>query len=48
LNMKNLEMIIKLWKHNTSLNRLYSLIKGLYPSLAEWIKNLIKKYGFVL
>ena len=48
LNMKNLEMIIKLWKHNTSLNRLYSLIRNLYPSLAEWIKNLIKKYGFVL
>ena len=48
LNMKNLEMVIKLWKHNTSLNRLYSLIKMQYPSLAEWIKNLIKKYGFVL
>lgn len=48
LNMKNLEMIIKLWKHNTSLNRLYLLIKTTYPSLAQWIKNLIKKYGFVL
>lgn len=48
LNMKNLEMIIKLWKHNSSLNRLYSLTKTQYPDLAEWVKNLIKKYGFVL
>ena len=48
LNLKNLETIIKLWKHNTSLNRLYSLVKTTYPSLAEWIKQLIKKYGFVL
>ena len=48
LNLFTLESIIKLWKHNTSLNRLYSLTKLTYPQLSEEIKNLIKKYGFVL
>ncbi len=48
LNLTNIEYIIKLWKHNTSLNRLYSLTKLYYPSLSEEIKKLIKKYGFVL
>lgn len=48
LNLSTLETIIKQWKHNTSLNRLYSLTKLTYPSLSEEIKNMIKKYGFVL
>jgi hypothetical protein len=48
LNLQNIEAIIKLWKHNTSLNRLYLLTKTLYPSLSEEIKKLIKKYGFLL
>ena len=48
LNLSVLESIIKLWKHNTSLNRLYSLTKLTYPTLSDDIKNLIKKYGFVL
>ena len=48
LNLSTLETIIKLWKHNTSLNRLYSLTKLSYPTLSEKIKKLIKKYGFVL
>lgn len=48
LNLSTLETIIKLWKHNTSLNRLYSLTKLSYPNLSEEIKKLIKKYGFML
>ena len=48
LNLSTLEAIIKQWKHNTSLNRLYSLTKLTYPTLSDDIKNLIKKYGFVL
>lgn len=48
LNITNLESIIKLWKHNTSLNRLYNLTKLTYPTLSEEIKKLIKKYGFIL
>ena len=48
LDLTTLETIIKLWKHNTSLNRLYSLTKLSYPTLSEEIKKLIKKYGFVL
>ena len=48
LNIQNLETIIKLWKHNTSLNRLYQLTNSIYPSLSKEIKNLIKKYWFVL
>lgn len=48
LNISNMESIIKLWKHNSSLNRLYSLTKLTYPTLSEEIKNLIKKYWFVL
>ena len=48
LNLSILESIIKLWKHNTSLNRLYSLTKLTYHSLSDDIKKLIKKYGFVL
>lgn len=48
LNLQNIEAIIKLWKHNTSLNRLYLLTKFLYPSLSGEIKKLISKYGFLL
>ena len=48
LNLQNLEAIIKLWKHNTSLNRLCILTQTTYPNLSKDIKNLIKKYGFVL
>ena len=48
LNLSILETIIKLWKHNTSLNRLYNLTKLTYPVLSEEIKKLIKKYGFIL
>ena len=48
LNLQNLEIIIKLWKHNTSLNRLYSLTKITYPTLSEEINKLIKKYWFIL
>lgn len=48
LNLQNLESIIKLWKHNTSLNRLYSSTKTTYSDLSKQIKNLIKKYGFIL
>lgn len=48
LKIENIESIIKLWKHNTSLNRLYVLIKDTYPALSQDIKNLVKKYGFLL
>ena len=48
LNLQNLEWIIKIWKHNTSLNRLYNLTKLTYPALSDEIKKLIKKYGFIL
>ena len=48
LNINNIESIIKLWKHNTSLNRLYNFTKLTYPKLSEEIKKLIKKYGFIL
>ncbi len=48
LNLSTIEAIIKLWKHNTSLNRLYSLTKLTYPTLSEEMKKLIKKYGFIL
>jgi DNA-binding MarR family transcriptional regulator len=48
LSLSTLESIIKLWKHNSSLNRLYNLTKLTYPTLSEEIKKLIKKYGFVL
>ena len=48
LDLSIIETIIKLGKHNTSLNRLYSLTKLTYTTLSEEIKKLIKKYGFVL
>ena len=48
LDLSILETIIKQWKHNTSLNRLYSLTNLTYPTLAEDIKKLIKKYWFIL
>lgn len=48
LNTSTLETIIKLWKHNTSMNRLYSLTKLTYPNLSEEIRKLIKKYWFIL
>ena len=48
LNIQNIESLIKSWKHNTSLNRLYDITKTTYPKLSEDIKNLIKKYWFIL
>jgi hypothetical protein len=48
LHSERFEAILKLGKHNSSANRLYKLIKDIHPNLAQQIKTLIKKYGYVL
>ncbi|MDR0608371.1 MAG: hypothetical protein LBG52_08830 [Candidatus Peribacteria bacterium] len=40
--------ILKLGKHNSSINRLYTLLHPTSPTLAAELKNLIKKYGYFL
>ena len=47
-NIRQIEHLLKNNKHNTSINRLQKLIKNTHPKLSEEIKNLIKKYGYVL
>ncbi len=46
LNYKIWEEILKWWKHNSSLNRLYQIAKSLDEGIAENIKNIIKRYGY--
>jgi len=42
------ESIIRLWKHHTSINRLYTIAKEVNKPLAEKLLEIIKKYSFVL
>ena len=42
------ESILRKNKHNTSINRLYTLTKTIDPVLADTLKNLIKKYGYFI
>lgn len=48
LDISIFESILRKNKHNTSINRLYDLAKGINPDLAEKLKDLIKKYGYVI
>ncbi|MDR2541647.1 MAG: hypothetical protein LBD11_08075 [Candidatus Peribacteria bacterium] len=48
ISVANFQQILKLGKHNSSINRLYTLLSPSYPTLAIEIKNLIKKYGHIL
>lgn len=52
-NMKNIDMktfweILKLWKHHTSINRLYNIANSINPTLWTKVKAVIKKYSFDL
>jgi hypothetical protein len=46
--VQNFQQILKLGKHNSSINRLSTLLKPTLPALAAELKNLIKKYGHLL
>ncbi|MDR0861137.1 MAG: hypothetical protein LBO09_09575 [Candidatus Peribacteria bacterium] len=48
ISIPHFQQILKLGKHNSSINRLYTLLSPSYPALAIDIKNLIKKYGHIL
>lgn len=48
LDISVFESILRKNKHNTSINRLYDLSKGIDPELAEKLKGLIKKYGYFI
>lgn len=48
ISIANFQQILKQGKHNSSINRLATLLSPTYPSLAIELKNLIKKYGHVL
>gem|GEM_PF-5120978 len=43
-----IEHIMQIGKHHTSVNRLLDLIKITRPKLVEPLKNIIKKYSFLL
>lgn len=42
------EKVLQLWKHHTSINRLYNLAKEVNKPLAEELLTIIKKRSFVL
>jgi hypothetical protein len=48
LDMTVWEAILRKNKHNTSINRLYTLTKTIDPDLADKLKGLIKKYGYFI
>ncbi len=48
LDIKVRESILRKNKHNTSINRLYTLSKTIDPELAEKLKGMIKKYGYFI
>lgn len=48
LDISVFESVLRKNKHNTSINRFYDLAKGIAPELAEKLKGLIKKYGYVI
>jgi hypothetical protein len=47
-NFENIEKIIKLGKHHSSLNRLYNLSKFIDESLSKKFLKIIKKYSFII
>lgn len=48
LNLENISKVIQIWKHHTSINRLYMLAKTVDLELSQNIYNIIKKYSYVL
>jgi hypothetical protein len=47
-NLDIIEHILQSWKHHTSVNRLLELIKITRPKLVDPLRQLIKKYSFLL
>lgn len=47
-NFENIEKIIKLWKHHSSLNRLYNLSKFIDEKLSNKFLKILKKYSFII
>lgn len=48
LDLDKISKIIQIWKHHTSINRLYNLSKTVDLELSQNIYNIIKKYSYVL
>ncbi|MCK9466841.1 MAG: hypothetical protein M0P94_00785 [Candidatus Absconditabacterales bacterium] len=48
LNLSVFEEILKKSKHHSSINRLYKLSLSIDPELSENLKNIIKKYSYIL
>ena len=48
LNVKIREEFIKNNKHHSTINKLYKICQGIEPTLAEKIKNIIKKYSYFI
>lgn len=48
LDIQNIEKILRLGKHHTSINRLYKIARKTNTSFAEALLTIIKKYSFVL
>lgn len=48
LNFDIFWQILKLGKHHSSLNRLYSISKSIDPELATQIIAIVKKYSFII
>ncbi len=48
LDMDRLSKILKIWKHHTSINRLYKIAKKENKTLAAKLLPVIKKWSFVM
>ncbi len=48
LDIDTITKIIKLWKHHTSINRLYKIANDVNKPFAEKLAEVIKKYSFFL
>lgn len=48
INMQTMASIIKLWKHHTSINRLYILSKYIDEVCAKDLLEIIKKYSYII
>lgn len=43
-----IEGVLRLWKHNSSVNRLAGLVRSIDPALSEKLMELVRKFGHVL
>ncbi len=48
INFDKIAQIIKLWKHHSSINRLYKISKSIWDNTPKTLSEIIKKFSFFL